>query len=88
MVIGGLGVRALTRSRTMAGRYQGYRSLANQKGSIEIFWRGDGWWWWPRKPDYPPHGAPIGPFVTSTDAYLNASGGALLMPRCMPYKLA
>ena len=24
--------------------------------------------------------APDGPFITSTEAYLNASGGALLMP--------
>ena len=77
----------------MAGRYQGYHSIASKtitskKASIEIFWRADGWWWWPRNPDYPPHGAAIGPFLTSTEAYLNANGGAALMPRSMPYKLA
>jgi hypothetical protein len=65
----------------LAGRYQGYHSLPNKTGSIEIFWRTDGWWWWSRAPGCPPEGALIGPFVTSTEAYLNARGGALLMPR-------
>ena len=65
----------------LTGRYQGYHSLPNKTGSIEIFWRADGWWWWSRAPGCPPEGALIGPFVTSTEAYLNASGGALLMPR-------
>jgi hypothetical protein len=65
----------------MAGRYQGYHSIPNNTGSIEIFWGADGWWWRSRTRGYPPHGAPIGPFLTSTEAYLNASGGAVLMPR-------
>jgi hypothetical protein len=71
-------VRSL-RNQTMAGRYQGYHSL--NTGNIEIFWRADGWWWWSRAPGYPPEGALIGPFLTSTEAYLNASGGAVLIPR-------
>ena len=74
------GVRALARNRNMAGRYQGYHSLPNNNGTIEIFWRADGWWWWSRRPGYPAEGAPIGPFLTSTDAYLNARGGAPLIP--------
>jgi hypothetical protein len=77
--IGVWGVRALARNRNMAGRYQGYHSLPNNNGTIEIFWRADGWWW-SRRPGYPAEGAPIGPFLTSTDAYLNARGGAPLIP--------
>ena len=65
----------------MAGRYQGYHYLPNNSKSIEIFWRADGWWWWWRVTGDSPDGAPIGPFLTSTEAYLNAGGGALLVPR-------
>jgi hypothetical protein len=71
--------------KKMAGRYQGYHWLPNHTGSVEVFWRSDGWWWRSRSPGCPPEGVPTGPFITSTDAYLNASGGALLMPR--PAKL-
>ncbi len=35
--------------------------------------------------DQAPEGAPIGPIVTSTETYLNARGGAVLIPR--PVKL-
>src|SRR4029077_16043322 len=83
-VIGVWGVRALVRNRNMAGRYQGYHSFPNKAGSIEIFWRADGWCWWSRAPGRPPEGEPIGPFLTSTEAYLNASGGAMLIPRPAP----
>jgi hypothetical protein len=65
----------------MAGHFQGYHWFPNKTGSVEVFWRADGWWWRLRAPGCPPEGAPIGPFLTSTDAYLNASGGAVLMPR-------
>src|SRR5512132_1431543 len=80
------GVRAKARNETMAGRYQGYHYLPNNSKSVEIFWRADGWWWWPRVTGHPPDGAPIGPFLTSTEAYLSASGGGLLIPRPTPYK--
>ena len=40
--LSGLGVRALARNLNMAGRYQGYHSLPNNNGTIEIFWRADG----------------------------------------------
>ena len=83
-VIGVWGVRALVRNRNMAGLYQGYHSFPNKAGSIEIFWRADGWCWWSRGPGRPPEGAPIGPFLTSTETYLNASGGAMLIPRPEP----
>ena len=63
----------------MAGRYQGFHSL--NTGNIEIFWRADGWCWWSRAPGCPSVSAPVGPFLTSTDAYLNANGGACLIPR-------
>ena len=63
----------------MAGRYQGFHSL--NTGNIEIFWRADGWCWWLRAPGCPSESAPVGPFLTSTDAYLNANGGACLIPR-------
>ena len=63
----------------MAGRYQGFHSL--NTGNIEIFWRADGWCWWSRAPGCPSESAPVGPFLTSTDAYLNANGGACLIPR-------
>ena len=63
----------------MAGRYQGFHSL--NTGNIEIFWRADGWCWWSRTPGCPSVSAPVGPFLTSTDAYLNANGGACLIPR-------
>jgi len=53
----------------------------NNTGNIEIFWGADGWWWWSRARGYPPEGSPIGPFLTSTEAYLDASGGAPPMPR-------
>jgi hypothetical protein len=59
----------------MAGRYQGYHSFPNNTGSIEIFWRADGWWWWSRARDCPPNGVPSGPFLTSSEAYLDARGG-------------
>jgi hypothetical protein len=67
--------------KKMAGHFQGYHWFPNKTGSVEVFWRADGWWWRLRAPGCPPEGAPIGPFLTSTDAYLNASGGAVLMPR-------
>src|SRR6185503_14612401 len=60
----------------MAGRYQGFHSL--NTGNIEIFWRADGWCWWSRTPGCPSVSAPVGPFLTSTDAYLNANGGLAL----------
>ena len=63
----------------MTGRYQGFHSL--NTGNIEIFWRADGWCWWSRAPGCPSESAPVGPFLTSTDAYLNANGGACLIPR-------
>ena len=63
----------------MAGRYQGFHSL--NTGNIEIFWRADGWCWWSRAPGCHSESAPVGPFLTSTDAYLNANGGACLIPR-------
>ena len=65
----------------MEGHYQGYHWFPNQTESVEVYWRADGWWWRLRVPGSPPKGAPIGPFLTSTDAYLNASGGAVLVPR-------
>ena len=43
--LSGSGVRALVRNRNMAGLYQGYHSFPNKAGSIEIFWRADGWCW-------------------------------------------
>ena len=85
-VVGVLRVRATARNETMAGRYQGYHCLPNNSKSIEIFWRADGWWWWPRVTGHPPNGAPLGPFLTSTEAYLNASAGAVLMPPASPYR--
>ena len=63
----------------MAGRYQGFHSL--NTGNIEIFWRADGWCWWSRAPGCPSVSTPVGPFLTSTDAYLHANGGACLIPR-------
>ena len=63
----------------MAGRYQGFHSL--NTGNIEIFWRADGWCWWSRAPGCSSESAPVGPFLTSTDAYLHANGGACLIPR-------
>jgi hypothetical protein len=63
----------------MAGRFQGYHNVPNNR-MIEIFLQGDGWWWWPRADGRPPDGEPVGPFITSTEAYLNASGGTVLMP--------
>jgi len=65
----------------MEGHYQGYHWFPNQTESVEVYWRADGWWWRLRVPGCPPKGAPIGPFLTSTDAYLDASGGAILVPR-------
>ena len=66
------------------GALPGLPRFPNKAGSIEIFWRADGWCWWSRGPGRPPEGAPIGPFLTSTEAYLNASGGAMLIPRPEP----
>ena len=38
----------LDRQYNLAGRYQGYHRFPNSTGSFEVFWRADGWWWWPR----------------------------------------
>jgi hypothetical protein len=65
----------------MAGLYQGYHWFPTKTGSVEVFWRADGWWSRSRAPGCPPEGVAVGPFITSTEAYLNASGGAVLMPR-------
>lgn len=58
----------------MAGRYQGTHLLGDVGGrdhrSIEVFWKHDGWFWWPR------HGYAVGPFTTSTAAYQNAKKAA------------
>jgi len=58
----------------MAGRYQGYHCLHSRDGdtSFEIFWQQNGWFWRPRSPGSLPEGQAIGPFTTSTEAYLNA----------------
>jgi hypothetical protein len=68
--------------KQMTGRYQGYHYFPSKIGSIEIYRRADGWWWRSRSSGRPPEGAPVGPFITSTEAYLNASGGAL--PNAVP----
>ena len=57
----------------LAGRYQGYHSFPNNTGSFEVFWRADGWWWWTRAADSPPKSEAVGPFVTSAEAYSNAT---------------
>jgi hypothetical protein len=78
--VGVWGVWAKARNQTMAGRFQGYHYFPSKIGSIEIYWRADGWYWRSRSPGRPPESEPVGPFMTSTEAYLNASGGAVLMP--------
>jgi hypothetical protein len=77
-VLGGCGHRLAIKQ--MAGRFQGYHYFPSKAGSIEIYWQADGWWWRSRSAGRAPEGAPVGPFITSTDAYLNASGGAVLIP--------
>ena len=57
----------------LAGRYEGYHSFPNNTGSFEVFWRADGWWWWTRAADSPPKSEAVGPFVTSAEAYSNAT---------------
>ena len=40
---------------------------------LESFGRsGAGWFWWPRRRGYAPHGRSIGPFPTSYSAYRDA----------------
>ena len=56
-----------------AGPYQGYHHFPDSTGSFEVFWRADGWWWWTRAADSPPKSEAVGPFVTSADAYSNAT---------------
>src|SRR6476469_8175651 len=70
-------LRAVSTSNKLAGRYQGYHWFPDKPGSFEIFWRANGWWWWLRVPGCLPAGEAVGPFLKSTDAYLNASGGAV-----------
>jgi hypothetical protein len=58
----------------MAGRYWGYHPFTNKTGSFEVFWKADGWWWWPRaKGCRPAYGKAVGPFLTSTEAHRNAT---------------
>jgi hypothetical protein len=40
---------------------------------VETFGRcGAGWFWWPRRPGFPPDGQSVGPFATSYAAYRHA----------------
>ena len=57
----------------LAARYQGYHRFPNSTGSFEVFWRAEGWCWWPRVPGSPPKSEAVGPFVTSTEAYSTAT---------------
>ena len=57
----------------LAGRDQGYHRFPNSTESFEVFWRADGWWWWTRAADSPPKSEAVGPFVTSAEAYSNAT---------------
>ena len=70
----------------MEGHYQGYHWFPNQTESVEVYRRADGWWWQLLVPGSRPKDAPTGPFLTSTDAYLNARGGTALVPRPTSYK--
>ena len=64
------------------GAIRGTTTFQTNSKSIEVFWRADGWWWWwSRVTGHSPDGAPIGPFLTSTEAYLNARERAFLIPR-------
>src|SRR6476620_8219604 len=76
---GDQGARAHARDVSMAGRFQGFHQFPKNQ-NVEIFWQADGWWWWSRAPGSHPGSKPVGPFTTSTEAYLHARGGALLMP--------
>jgi hypothetical protein len=43
--------------KQMTGRYQSYHYFPSKIGSIEIYWRADGWWWRSRSSGRPPEGA-------------------------------
>jgi hypothetical protein len=42
-VLGGAGTGS--QSNKLAGRCQGYHDFSSKIGSIEVYWRADGWWW-------------------------------------------
>jgi hypothetical protein len=68
--IGGCGAR-IRKAINLAGRYQGYHRFLDETGTFEIFWRADGWWW--SRAPLAPQGEAVGPFLTSTEAYSNAT---------------
>jgi hypothetical protein len=41
---------------------------------------GDGWWWWLRAAGCSPEGEAVGPFLTSTQAYRNATSQQMTQP--------
>jgi hypothetical protein len=57
----------------LTGRYQGYHRVPASTGVFEVFWRARGWWWWLRAPGCAPKGEAVGPFLTTTEAYSNAT---------------
>ena len=71
---------ASSASNELAGRYQGFHRCRNETRSFEVFWRSDGWWWWLRPAGCSPEGEAVGPFLTSTQAYRNATSQQMTQP--------
>ena len=69
----GIAKRRSFARRKLTGRYQGYHRVPASTGVFEVFWRAHGWWWWLRAPGCAPKGEAVGPFVTTTEAYSNAT---------------